>query len=348
MAANSLLLVPCPLCGAHNGFLPLRITRTDLHIRKYGALYGDRQLSEWKACGRCGFVHQNPRPTLDALRQFYVGGQYHPPRLPESDEEYLAFSDWYYSEKIDYAVARAGVPSGRVLEIGCGLGGALRQFAARGWTAIGIEPDPTQADYASRTLGLSGVRQGLVDERFDLGEKIDLAFSNHAFEHFADLHAVMRGVARVLRPGGVIFTAVPTYYRNRSRLSKSWMNSSHYSLFTHRSVNQLMARHGFEEICHTYRGWRKEIDDLWHVARFTGQPGDPLIHFEDPRYVQRYVNVYNPLRTVVFSPFYAGHARRVALVKNLTSAWAVLRRSPSEFMVKVARRCLRAVQGHPR
>src|SRR5688500_15334471 len=103
VTVDSLLLVPCPLCGARDPLLPLRITGTDLHIGKYGALYGGRKLSEWKTCGRCGFVHQNPRPSSEALAQFYLSGEYHEPELPASVADYRGFAQWYFEEKVEYA-----------------------------------------------------------------------------------------------------------------------------------------------------------------------------------------------------------------------------------------------------
>jgi SAM-dependent methyltransferase len=344
MAANSLVLVPCPLCGAQNGFLPLRITSTDVHIRKYGELYGARKRSEWKACGDCGFVHQNPRPALEALQSYYARGQYHPPELPDSRDRHIQFCRWYYTEKVEFALRASGISAGRVFEIGSGLGGALWLFQERGWTALGLEPDPAQANFSRQTMGLSGVRQGLVDASLRLDEKVDMVFSNHAFEHLADLHDVMLGVRRVLKPEGLVVTVVPTYYSNRSRLSKAWMNSSHYSLFTHHSLSQLLARHGFEEVRHTYRGWAKEIDDLWHVARFTDVRIDPTRHFQNPRAVQRYVNIWNPIRSLMYAPLYAGHARRVRIAGVLSALATLLRRSPSEFARKAAARCLRMLR----
>jgi SAM-dependent methyltransferase len=348
MTENSLVLVPCPLCGAQDGFLPLRITDTDLHIGKHGDLYGGRTISDWKACGRCGFVHQNPRPSLEALRSFYATGQYHPPELPVDKGRHLDFARWYYTEKVEYALAAAGARTGRVFEVGCGLGGALWLFKERGWTPLGVEPDPAQAGFCAQTMELAGVRQGLVDASLSLDEKVDLVFSNHAFEHLADLNSVMKGITRVLKPGGHIFTAVPTYYRNRSRVSKEWMNSAHYSLFTHRSLNQLMAYHGFEEVRHTYRGWRKEIDDVWHVARYTGTASKPEAQYEDPRAVQRYINFYNPIRSAAYAPVYAGYAKRIQLLRTVGNMGALFRRSPGEFIRKAARRCLRAFQGPAR
>jgi len=348
MGADSLVLVACPLCRARDGFLPLRITKTDLHIRKYGTLYGGRALSEWKVCGRCGFVHQNPRPSLEALQSFYASGQYHPPELPTDMERHRDFARWYYTEKVEYALAAADTKAGRVFEVGCGLGGALWLFKERGWTALGVEPDPAQAGFCAQSMELSGVRQGLVDASLSLDGKVDLVFSNHAFEHLADLDSVMKGVIRVLRPGGHIFTAVPTYDRNRSRLSKEWMNSAHYSLFTHRSLNHLMAVHGFEEVRHTYRGWRKEIDDLWHVARYTGVPREPEAQFEDPQAVQRYINIYNPARSAIYAPLYSSYAKRVQFGIAMGRMAALLCRSPREFVRKAVRRCLRALQGATR
>jgi SAM-dependent methyltransferase len=342
---SSLVLVACPLCGAGANYLSLRNTREDLHIQKYGALYEGCVRSEWKACGTCGFVHQNPRPSLEALTAFYMKGQYHSPELPADCAGYMSFTKWYYEEKIDYALAKSKLSEGRVLEVGCGLGGVLKLFSDRGWEAVGVEPDPIQARYASIALGLSGARQGLVDDAFSLDAKVDLIFSNHAFEHFADLASVMRAVTRVLKPGGYIFTVVPTYYRNRSRLSKLWMNSAHYSLFSHRSLNQLFSRYGFQEVCHTYRGWRKEIDDLWHVAQFTGGKANPSPFFEDPVAVQRYVNVINPLRSITYAPVYADYARRVAICTMLSNGWNLLRRSPSLFFEKAKNRLLRIFQG---
>jgi SAM-dependent methyltransferase len=325
----------------------LRITNEDAHIGKYGKLYEGAALSRWKACGSCGFVHQNPRPSLAALSEFYTSGKYHPPELPSDVAAYLRFAHWYFAEKVDFALRANGGAPGTVLEIGCGLGGALRLFADRGWRVIGIEPDPTQAQYARDVLGLKGVRQGLVDDGFNVDEPVDLVFSNHAFEHFADLDAVMRALTRVLRPGGIVFTAIPTYYSNRSRLSLRWMNSSHYSMFNHHSLNQLCARHGFMEVTHTYRGWHKEIDDMWHVARYqpdANLPEHAAKHFEDPQAVAHYVNSVNPLRSLLYAPYYAGYASRVQFFTLVTHALGLLVRDPRQF----ARRALARINGAQR
>jgi SAM-dependent methyltransferase len=348
MQASKLTTVPCPLCGATGRFLRIRTTREDRHMQKYGDLYQGISVSEWKACARCGFVHQNPRPSLQSLLEFYANGRYHEPEIPGGVAGYRDFALWYYSEKVDYAVEKSHLASGDVFEVGCGLGGALWIFSERGYKVRGVEPDLGQARFASEALKLQGVQHGLLDDSLQLDTKVDLVFSNHAFEHFADLDSVMRAVTRILKPGGYVFTAVPTFFSNRSRLSKLWMNSAHYSLFTHRSLNQLFARYGIEPVCHTYRGWRKEIDDLWHLGRFCGPPADPTVFFEKPAAVQRYVNLYNPLRSVIYAPIYANHAKRryltekyVALAK---SYGRLLRESPLLFLDRAVKHFARSVR----
>lgn len=330
-------LIPCPLCGQSQRFLPVEVPANDTHLRDYGALYAGRSSSEWKVCGQCGFVHQNPRPSAQALNDFYTQASYHTVPAAPSRAEHLAFARWYFGEKIAYTIEHSGLRSGNVFDIGCGRGGVLKLYEEQGYRTYGVEPDSNLAKFAVNELGLSGVRQGILDSNFHLPEQVDLVFSNHAFEHFADIESVMRGVQNILKPGGYLFIAIPTYYKNRTRLSKDWMNSAHYSLFTHRSLDQLMARHGFEQVEHTYSGWMKEVDDLWYLARFSGKVRDPQPYYEKPEEVERYLRVINPLRSAVLYPLYSNWAARV----RLFNAARLLVTSPRAFLGKLSKQLKR-------
>lgn len=323
--------IPCPLCGQIDLFLDVRVPARDPEIRKYGSMYAGRRGSIWKICGGCGFVHQNPRPSVEVLNEIYLQSQYHAPVVMSTESEHMRFARWYYTEKIDYAISASKLTSGCVFDIGCGRGGVLKLFEERGWETFGVEPDPNLAGYANNTLGLSCVQQGIVDRNFKMTKKMDLVFSNHAFEHFANLDDVMKGLQNIIKPGGYLFIAIPTYFGNKSSLSKRWMNSSHYSLFTHRSLSNLLVRYGFEEVGHTYSGWKKEVDDLWYVARFTKAIEDPTVYFEDPWAVWRYLHVVNPLRSLLFYPVYSHWAVRVRMYRGAK----LLVLSPITFFQKV-------------
>lgn len=303
-SSGGLQLVPCPVCGAAGDFLPVRNTRTDGHIGKYGDLYAGRATSEWRVCSGCGFVHQNPRPSMEALNEFYRRGQYHThlPDLVHDVGRFVAAARQWYSGKIRFAARAAGLNGGRVFDVGAGLGGAMKVFEEFGWEAIGVESDVASLAFARGPLGLAGLTEGLLDSRTRVDPPVDLVFSNHTFEHVADLHEAMRGIVAVLRPGGYVFTAVPTYFRNRSRMSLLYMNAAHYSMFTHRSLGLLFNEYGFEEVAHTYRGSAWVDDELWHVARYTGTRHDPARFHDDPIAVRRYVNRTNPLNTLLYTP----------------------------------------------
>ena len=338
---DQLVLVPCPLCREHDKFLPVDVPDGDEHISGYGQLYAGLTKSQWRLCGRCGFVHQNPRPTKAALDRYYLDARYRRQRTLPPVERYRQFAEWYYGDKVRYVETVTGVTRGKVFDVGCGYGAALAVFLARGWGGYGVEADMPCCDYARDQLGIQNVQNGLLTEEAEPAGEIDVVFSNHAFEHFADLDQVMQGVRRLLKPGGYLVTVVPTYFSNRSNLSKRWMNSAHYSLFTHLSLARLCEKFGLETLTYTYRGWKTEIDELWHVARFTGRaPGDTR-YSEAPARVDRYLRVINPLRSALYFPFYAYHSERRQLRENLGYGWNILRRSPSEFFRKALGRLRR-------
>jgi SAM-dependent methyltransferase len=326
--------IPCPLCAHSSSFLDVKVPADDPDIAKYGELYVGRKTSEWKICGRCGFVHQNPRPTAEALNEIYLRSQYHAAIKEGSGEEHLEFALWYFNEKIEFALKQCGLSGGRVLDIGCGRGGVLRLFQERGWRPYGVEPDAKLANFAKTEMGLVDVRRGIFDSKFELDCEVDLVFSNHAFEHFSDLNEIMLGIQKILRPGGYLFIAIPTYYANRSSLSRRWMNCSHYSLFTNRSLSNLVSRYGFSEVTHSYRAWKKEIDDLWYLARYKGTVTPPERYYEEPKYVARYLRVINPLRSYLFYPVYSHWAERV----RLFNAIKLLFTSPVKFIHKITKR----------
>lgn len=336
---SRLVDVPCPLCAHAGSMLELKITATDVHIRKYGSLYDGIEKSRWVACGRCGFVHQNPRPSVEDLNRFYLDAKYHDeiPAEWRDPAAYDQFGRWYYSEKLAFARKHSGLSTGSVFDIGVGYGHWLRLLSTQGWRVHGVEPDGHVAEFARSMVG-PGVRTGILDASTDLGEQVDLVVSNHAFEHFAELDEVMRGIRNILRPGGWIFTVIPTYYRNRSRTSLEWMNAAHYSMFTHRSLGQLFARHGIETVAWTYRGWRKEIDDLWLIGRRTEATLDPASFHEDPETVRRYVNVVNPRRSLVRRPLYGNYVAKVHALERGRRLARSFAASPVGFLGRAIRR----------
>jgi SAM-dependent methyltransferase len=81
-------------------------------------------------CGTCGLVFSDPRDQ--------VGSDWYAKAAPlrAKEERPPASGDWRFQRFLD-----AGLPPGRVLDVGCGDGGFLFLAAARGWRGVGVDYD---------------------------------------------------------------------------------------------------------------------------------------------------------------------------------------------------------------
>jgi SAM-dependent methyltransferase len=99
------------------------------------------------------------------------------------------------------------VRGGRLLEVGCGSGQALRVLAELGWDAEGVDFDRAAVEHA-RARGLS-VRHGSVREQEYAAESFDAVVMSHLIEHVPDPLRVLEECRRVLKPGGRLVAVTP-------------------------------------------------------------------------------------------------------------------------------------------
>jgi SAM-dependent methyltransferase len=104
----------------------------------------------------------------------------------------------------------------RLLEVGCGMGTDLLQFARGGAICTGVDLTPRSVELSRRHFRLydipgnflltDGERLPFVDESFDV------VYSNGVLHHTPDTFGAVREIHRVLRPGGT--AKVMLYYRH--------------------------------------------------------------------------------------------------------------------------------------
>ena len=103
-----------------------------------------------------------------------------------------------------------------LLEIGCGMGTDLLQFARGGARCIGIDLTPRSVEITRHRFALYGARGSFMiadGERLPFrSESLDVVYSNGVLHHTPDTAGAIREVHRVLRPGGV--AKVMLYHRN--------------------------------------------------------------------------------------------------------------------------------------
>ncbi len=109
-----------------------------------------------------------------------------------------------------------------LLDVGCGVGWSTALAARRGHArhAVGLDFSRRALALAARSAG-SVPRQGLTSLSWICGdgmalpfaaESFDRAFSFGSMEHFPDVAAGFRELARVLRPGALAVIVVPNFY----------------------------------------------------------------------------------------------------------------------------------------
>ena len=313
--------VVCQICMTPANWIQLEIGGKDSSVNSYGHIYGDMR-SAWAVCGNCGAVCQNPRPSLKTLDDYYNSGSYHSFHNKEvqleEDPELLIFRRRkHYAPEMKWLLNKRESDSpGRVLDIGCGYGASLHSFKALGWEVFGIEPDPHHCEYAIKCgLKKSEIFNGLFDASSDFGQ-FDLVFSHHAFEHFADLNSVMRGLENSVKEGGHIFTSIPTYFKNKTKRVFEWLGAAHYTIFDDVTFNYLLGRYGFREIAHRYPISSKYCDQLWHLARFNRKPIE--VQGADPKRVKNYIDSEVRKRSNRYAVYY-GDSKFSRLIRKIVN-----------------------------
>lgn len=108
-----------------------------------------------------------------------------------------------------------------VLDIGCGRGLLLREFAARGAHCLGIERDEFPG---ANSTGVD-VHIGALDDAALAERRFDIIVIWHVLEHVTELGALLRTLPAHLNPGGLLVISVPNFSSWQSRLfGRHWFH----------------------------------------------------------------------------------------------------------------------------
>lgn len=226
----ALVDVPCPRCGGKD---------SSTIARGKDRLYGVPGEYFAAECRGCGLWFQNPRPPFESLSDLYPGEytphiQPAPVTLPRGAADYLNRHMGYSGLKPDSGTGSGWaslpvffpvrewltgvnltphfVPGGKVLDIGCASGAFLLYLRRLGWRHLhGIELMPAAAEQA-RKAGFEVV-SGEIERNLSAypDGSFDVIVSTMVFEHLVDPFAVVREVAKKLKPGGQFLFSLPLH-----------------------------------------------------------------------------------------------------------------------------------------
>ena len=97
--------------------------------------------------------------------------------------------------------------SGSLLEIGCAAGFFLDEAVKSGYDARGIDVSASAVSYAQKN-GLHASTISFLD--YPENEKFDIICAFFVIEHFPDQEMVLDRINKLLKPGGIFFTGLPS------------------------------------------------------------------------------------------------------------------------------------------
>ncbi len=172
--------------------------------------------------------------------------------VPKPDE--YSFKDGDGSSHAVILEMMAGMPGGRILDLGCsgGLFAAHARAAGHEVTGVDCMEIPGVRERTDHFVQAS-LEEGIPAEA---GDGFDIIVAADVIEHLPRPGQVLRDVRRVLRPGGQVLLSVPNFAHWYPRLRvaaglfgydrRGILDETHLRFFTRRTLRRLVRASGFD------------------------------------------------------------------------------------------------------
>jgi SAM-dependent methyltransferase len=234
-------------------------------------------------CSECCFGQVWKRPTKEEITSFYELDSYYTHQATTNkngnhngDESFLDRLRMHLAWRLDRGeelspndatpILNEG-DSLEILEIGCGNGTNISKFIGKGFSAVGVEPDP-KAREAAIKIGLV-VYEGTAEDLPEaiLGRKFDVVLMSHVLEHCLDINAAVANAKGMLKKGGIYIVETPNCGSLGFKEQKAeWPWSDiprHLNFFTPYSLRSILYKHGFDVISEKYSGFCRQFSNSW-------------------------------------------------------------------------------------
>ena len=190
-------------------------------------------------CKSCGFVFSQQIPTQKELVDHYDG---------YGRNDYLSpLTILRYNELLDEFEKYRN--TGRLLDVGCGIGYFLEEAKKRGWEVHGTEFTDEAVDICSKK-GVN-MMQGKLDPANDESESFDIITSFEVLEHINNPNEELTNFNTLLRKGVLVYLTTPNFNSLLRYRLKSAYNvicyPEHLSYYTPKTLSKVFLRNGFSK-----------------------------------------------------------------------------------------------------
>ena len=190
----------CPWCGSEK-------TQIHLWIKDEFLTHEEFQIYE---CLQCGLLFTEPRPTKDQIGEYYKSEEYYSHQ--ENKKGFIPkLYEWIKSINLrhKYRIAVKGKTTGKMLDIGCGVGDFIKKAEQHGWHCTGVEPSEAAKAIAKKRIQAEILSSEDLEQIPD--ETFDIITMWHVLEHIDNLYWQVAQLQRLIKKNGRIVIAVPNY-----------------------------------------------------------------------------------------------------------------------------------------
>jgi 2-polyprenyl-3-methyl-5-hydroxy-6-metoxy-1,4-benzoquinol methylase len=191
-------------------------------------------------CDCCGFVFSQGIPTMKELEDHY--GQY-------GRNDFLSpITIKRYNELLDsFEPFRK---TGKILDVGCGIGYFLEVAKQRNWDVYGTE-FTNEAVVICESKGIN-VKKGVLDVSNYENESFDIITSFEVIEHINNPREELTNFNKLLRKGGVVYITTPNFNSLlRYRLKSDYnviVYPEHLSYYSPKTLTNVFNLSGFKKM----------------------------------------------------------------------------------------------------
>ena len=164
-------------------------------------------------CRDCGliYVRQPQKEPADSAKHYAVS-EPSAEHVAKAERRGVEIEVWIREVCSPWSRGTLISENARILDVGSGNGGVLKVFRDRyGCDVLCVEPEADFAKYANDVLGVRTLSAPY--ETLSIDGTYDVILMSHTIMCFSRPDEILRDLARVLAPGGVLYLSVGNYYR---------------------------------------------------------------------------------------------------------------------------------------